>query len=189
MTVLLTNEGRAMRWILLLFPLLKLACITPSAGELTATAPCLHHVNGVLYCNDAPFTGSLIAYHTDGSVKQNTPYINGRRHGTDRAWYVDGTPMEERPYAAGKKEGLHRGWWPDGTLKFVYHFEHGLQEGVAREWFADGTPFRVFHFENGKEQGSQKMWYEDGTLRANYVVIDGRRYGLIGSKPCSSPNS
>ena len=28
------------------------------------------------------------------------------------------------------------------------------------------------------------MWQEDGTARANYVVREGRRYGLMGAKGC-----
>jgi hypothetical protein len=37
--------------------------------------------------------------------------------------------------------------------------------------------------------GQQRMWWPDGTLRANYVVRDGRRYGLLGAKGCVSVDS
>ena len=54
-----------------------------------------------------------------------------------------------------------------------------------KTWFADGRPYRVFHFLRGQEQGEQRMWYADGTPRAAYVVRDGRRYGVLGSKGCT----
>jgi hypothetical protein len=31
------------------------------------------------------------------------------------------------------------------------------------------------------------MWWENGLIRANYVVKNGRRYGLIGLKLCVNP--
>ena len=90
-------------------------------------------------------------------------------------------------YISGKKNGVHRGWWTSGSRKFEYTFVDDLNEGVAKEWFEDGTPLRVFNYVNGKEEGGQEMWYADGSIRANYVVRNGRRYGLIGAKPCSNP--
>ena len=39
----------------------------------------------------------------------------------------------------------------------------------------------------GYEEGSQKAWWQNGVIRANYVVKNGRRYGLIGLKLCMNP--
>jgi antitoxin component YwqK of YwqJK toxin-antitoxin module len=54
------------------------------------------------------------------------------------------------------------------------------------DWFPDGTLYKQFRYEHGHESGAQRMWYVDGSVRANYVVRDGRRYGLIGAKGCVS---
>ena len=48
----------------------------------------------------------------------------------------------------------------------------------------DGETLSVYV--DGKEAGAQRMWNEDGTLRANYVIKEGRRFGLLGSKPCAT---
>ena len=42
--------------------------------------------------------------------------------------------------------------------------------------------FRDFNYINSKETGSQKLWYETGKIKANYEVINGERFGLIGLK-------
>ena len=42
------------------------------------------------------------------------------------------------------------------------------------------------NYYNGKEQGSQKVWYNNGKIKSNYVVKDGRRYGLLGTKNCTN---
>ena len=36
----------------------------------------------------------------------------------------------------------------------------------------------------GKEVGRQQLWYDDGGVRSNYVMLNNRRYGLLGTKNC-----
>ena len=98
--------------------------------------------------------------------------------------YSNGAVWQVRTYRDGKEEGIHRGWWPNGSQKFEYHYRNGLSEGSQREWFEDGAPFTEFNYLAGHESGLQRMWTPYGKLRANYVVKDGRRYGLIGAMGC-----
>ena len=56
--------------------------------------------------------------------------------------------------------------------------------GEMKEWTIDGKLFHLAHYVNGQEEGIQKMWYENGKIRANYVIIKGKRYGLLGTKNC-----
>jgi antitoxin component YwqK of YwqJK toxin-antitoxin module len=83
------------------------------------------------------------------------------------------------------REGEHRGWYENGAVKFVYHYTRGVSEGVQRQWFPSGQPFTAFHHHAGHEVGQQEMWNADGTLRSNYVIRDGRRYGLLGAVGCT----
>ncbi len=134
----------------------------------------------------APFSGWLVERYDGGPIKSLTPYLDGRVEGTMIGWYTDGVRMFERSYSAGRREGLHVGWWENGRLRFRYRFHGDLQQGLSEELYEDGRPRRLFHYRDGAEEGSQRMWDEDGALYANYVVIAGRRYGSIGSKPCYS---
>ena len=157
--------------------------------EVISTNAHLHRAGGMLYYAGVPFSGHLVAPYEGGMIKSTTPYLDGRAHGLAKGWYPDGTQQFVRWYQVGKKEATHVGWWDNEATQFVYHFQNGLHEGNAKEWYSNGLLYRDFNYENGQEAGTQQMWYEDGTLRANYVVKDGRRYGLIGSKPCSNPTS
>ncbi len=148
----------------------------------------LKRKNGRLYQDSSLYSGYLMEYFDEGSPKRLTPYLAGKMHGLVRAWYQNGALRQERLYWQGKREGVHRGWWEDGTAQFEYHFNKDLHEGRAREWFADGSLYRESHYARGQEEGSQRMWRPDGSLRANYVVRDSRRYGLLGAKPCAGPN-
>jgi len=62
-------------------------------------------------------------------------------------------------------------------------------EGVAREWYRCGALYRETNYRAGQEEGLQRMWWPDGTLRANYVVRDGRRFGLLVAKGCIASDS
>jgi len=148
--------------------------------------PRLFMSGGVLEFEGQPFMGTREGRAEDGAVVERMPFRDGFRHGVARAWYANGVPRYERRYVEGDEDGLHRGWYLTGGLKFEFRFEDGLLSGLAREWFEDGILFKEFRYVLGHEDGLQRMWYEDGELRANYVVMDGRRYGRIGAKGCVS---
>ena len=140
--------------------------------------------NGVTRLNGVPFTGMLRTRYESGAVKRLASYREGRLEGLARGWYANGSPSYIRTYWLGREEGVHRGWWENGAAKFIYNFHDGKAEGLSREWFEDGSAFTEFHFVAGHEAGSQRMWTPYGKLRANYVIRDGRRFGLMGSMGC-----
>jgi hypothetical protein len=155
------------------------ASLTPESLPVRSDDPVLERVNGVMYYSDTRFSGKL----KDGLTL--TDYKNGLKHGKSVAMYKNGQTNYIRTYSRGLETGTHSGWWENGTPRFVYHFEAGVHHGVSRDWFSDGSLFRDFNYEHGYEEGPQIMYFENGSLRANYVVRDGRRFGLMGTKPCT----
>ena len=41
-----------------------------------------------------------------------------------------------------------------------------------------------FNYINGKEAGKQLLLKSNGNIKANYEVVNGERFGLIGLKKC-----
>lgn len=141
--------------------------------------------NGFLFFNESPFTGNLIAKHENGKLKSNVQYVAGRKHGYEKHFYINEALSVERFYNKGLKIGIHKALWQDATPKFEYHFnEKGEYDGVVKEWYNTGQIYRFFNYENGKEIGSQRLWKLDGNIKANYEVVNGERFGLIGLKKC-----
>ena len=182
------SSGRVSRGIVLqaslVLPVLVLigllwVLLAPGDLPISADDPALTREHGILYLDTLPFTGTV----QDGLTL--TSYMTGLKHGQSESRYKNGERNFVRTYAAGRETGVHEGWWEDGTPRFEYHFKDGVHHGVSKDWFRDGTLFRDFNYEHGHESGSQKMYFEDGSLRANYVVKDGRRFGLMGTKPCT----
>ncbi len=111
-------------------------------------------------------------------------HINGLEHGEWRKYYPSGGLMEKRYFNKGVKVGLMRNWWENGLVQSEYHFKDGEYDGTCREWNQKGLIIREMNYRMGYEFGSQKQWYDNGSYRSNYVIVDGRRYGLLGTKNC-----
>ena len=145
----------------------------------------LELADGVLTLMGSPVTATVIEHHENGILKRSEEWVDGRRHGSSISWHSNAQVNELRTWLEGRKEGQHMGWYADGTLRFDYRYAHGLLEGNALEWYPSGILYRDFNYVAGQESGTQRMWSLDGSLRANYVVREGRRFGLIGSKGCT----
>ena len=114
-------------------------------------------------------------------------YFNGVEEGAQKKWYANKQLAEERFYINGKKEGIHKGWWPDGKPKFIFDVANDEYSGEFKEWYSSGLLGKQFHYNNGQEEGSERLWWDNGTVRANYVIRNGKKYGLIGLKTCVNP--
>jgi hypothetical protein len=141
-----------------------------------------------LFCNDIKYSGFVFTLYNAKDTMQLAGFLNGLEEGVQKKWYPNQQIASVRMYHAGKKIGKHLGFWENGQPQFEFYFEDGEHHGVANEWYQNGQPYRTFHYEHGYEAGSQKMWWENGIIRANYVIKNGRRYGLIGLKICMNPN-
>jgi antitoxin component YwqK of YwqJK toxin-antitoxin module len=143
-------------------------------------------VNGIVLYKGETFSGRIYQLYETGDTAVVSPYIDGKQDGWEFKWYSNGKLAEQRLFVNGRKEGVHKGWRDDGTKKFEYHFRHDEHEGELKEWYGNGKPARSFHYNQGHEEGRQQMWWEDGRIRANYIVKEGERFGLLGQKLCKN---
>ncbi len=56
----------------------------------------------------------------------------------------------------------------------------------SRKLSIRAVPFRKLSYAMGHESGLQQLWQSDGALYANYIVREGRKYGLTGTKECAN---
>lgn len=155
-----------------------------STPEISANDLSVRFNNGVLWYGNLPFSGVLAESYPNGRLKAKTEYQHGKKHGAERMWYPTGELYWRRNYQNGEKDGVHQGWWPNGQKKFLYHFVNGRYDGDAQEWYANGQLAKSQHFALGVEAGEQKAWRENGKLYVNYVMKNGKRYGLFNSRLC-----
>jgi antitoxin component YwqK of YwqJK toxin-antitoxin module len=141
-------------------------------------------MKGITHVDEKIFSGTLVEIIATGDTLSRESFLNGKEHGQWQKFYENGGRMETRHFEHGKKVGEYVAWWPNGKRKFEYQFSAGEYHGMLKEWDVDGHLIREAAYENGYEAGPQKVWYPDGKIRSNYVVINGRRFGLLGTKNC-----
>jgi len=164
----------------------KLAKTVPlNFVKFTDTA--LSNHQDTLFYHNAFFTGYRYALYDNGDTALLQSYFNGVEEGKQKKWYPNRQLAEERFYINGKKEGVHRSWWPDGKPKMYFEADGDEYNGLFREWYASGLMGKEFHYVHGHEEGSERLWWSNGTVRANYVIRNGKRYGLLGTMICVNP--
>lgn len=139
---------------------------------------------GITYVDGKPFTGilfSLYQSHDTAFVKQ---YSQGKQEGIQREYFQSGKMKSIRLYRNNWKVGEHQGWHSNGARAFVYHFANDEFDGNQKEWSERGQLLSDLNYQQGHEQGKQTVWYEDGKIKANYIIRNNRRYGLLGTKNC-----
>jgi len=137
--------------------------------------------------SNIPFTGMI--YVLADNKKDTTEIVGfnqGREHGLWKKFYPGGKLAEQRFFNNGKKEGIYKAWWPNGVVKLIYRFKNGEYEGNCRAWAANGLLVEDMNYKSGYEAGRQVQYYTDGRIKANYIMTDGRRYGLLGTKNCTN---
>ncbi|NMH28528.1 toxin-antitoxin system YwqK family antitoxin [Flavobacterium silvaticum] len=140
--------------------------------------------HGILYAKGKGLNGVVFQLTKNGDTIFRSQYKKGLPDGLWKNWFENGKLHEMRWFSNGSKTGDYTVYWENGTKKQQCHFEKGEYDGSYSEWNSNGKLIRQMHYKNGYEKGSQKLFYDNGSIRANYVVIDGRRYGLLGTKNC-----
>jgi len=139
--------------------------------------------NGIYYYKNEKLTGTITDKFTNGKCKAIEQINNGKQQGATETFYEDGSKESTRYYTAGEKDSVQLGWWPNTLPKYIYHFANGKYNGDFTEWYIDGNMMQQIHYQNGEEL-SGKGWRPNGKLYMNFVVRNGRRYGLMNANLC-----
>lgn len=140
--------------------------------------------NEVVFLGDKKYNGFLLELSSSNDTLLVEGYMDGLLSGVCKKWYPNKQLKEERTYIGGKKNGKQIAYWENGNKRFEFIAKNDAYEGELKEYSSDGHLFHLGTYVNGQEEGPQKMWYNNGKIRANYVIIKGVRYGLLGTKNC-----
>jgi len=159
--------------------------VTPLNLEVQRGDTALHFINGYWWYKHALFSGTIVQQDTTQQLATQQSYLSGKEHGWGFAWYANGKMESKRYYTNGEKDSLHTGWWYNGHKRFEYHFKQGKYHGDFKEFYETGEPLKHIVYDNGIEV-SGLAWRKNGKLYLNYIMRNGRRYGLINADLCYS---
>src|ERR1017187_10310191 len=144
----------------------------------------LQMVNGILNLDNRLFTGIVYTLPGENDTAEIAGFLDVKENGIRKRYYPNGQLKEIREFESGNKVGTYLAWWENGRKKMEHYFDKDEYEGTCREWNYEGGLVKEMNYKKGFEEGSQKMFYDNGKVKVNYIMINGRRYGLLGTKNC-----
>ncbi|HYC84523.1 MAG TPA: toxin-antitoxin system YwqK family antitoxin [Chryseosolibacter sp.] len=139
---------------------------------------------GLALSDGKPVTAIVFSLSEKGDTISVVPYLHGKHHGIAREYHANGRLKSIRFAENGWKQGTHRGWFENGNKQFEFHFRDDVFHGNQREWMPHGVLYSDLNYDYGVPSGHQKVWDPNGRIKTNYVIINNRRYGLLGTKNC-----
>jgi antitoxin component YwqK of YwqJK toxin-antitoxin module len=185
------NEIVTMKKLLFVLLLLGSCQTKPTVPEIEtpATDTKFMMTEGILFFNHKPYSGFVIEKYPNEKWASKSGYLNGKLEGKQEKWFENGQQQELRFYTDNHKVGKHEGWYSTGQKRFEYFIENDIPIKTQQEWYANGQRYTAFSYNNeGQPEGTQQMWFENGQIKANYVIKNGRRFGLLGAKGCMGEN-
>jgi antitoxin component YwqK of YwqJK toxin-antitoxin module len=146
--------------------------------------PKFKNQNGVLLYDGQGFNGTVFSLYPNDDTAALLSYKQGLPHGKWQQFYQGGVKTELRYFDQGKKTGDFTRWWENGNMQILYVFEDDEYQGTCREWNEQGLLVKEMNYKKGHEEGMQTWWYDNGKVKSNYRIIEGRRFGLLGTKNC-----
>ncbi len=116
-------------------------------------------------------------YYSDGSLKAEGNYDNGKQIGEWKFYHANGKIEQTGKFnKQGKFEGKWKWYFDTGQLLREENYRNGLKDGISTEYDETGKVIEEGDFINGKEDGP---WFE--LIGDNYIhgtYRDGLRNGM-----------
>ncbi len=145
----------------------------------------LHFNNGTVYNKNNLFSGTIYTlYNNSADTAEIRSYLLGKEDGVWKKFYPNHTLKEIREFKNGKKVGKMKAYWDNKNVMIECFFEDDEYDGTYKEWNRNETVIRNMNYVKGHEDGSQQMFYDNGKVRSNYIIKEGKRFGLLGTKNC-----
>jgi len=116
-----------------------------------------------------------LEYDIDWENEIKTAYFKGQLfNGTSFSNYSDGSVKHEIPYSNGKKNGIEKSWYQNGSIKGESECRNGIGIGTAKGWHENGQiAYEWFWIEKNKPHGAWKTYYENGQLKKHKIYNRG----------------
>jgi antitoxin component YwqK of YwqJK toxin-antitoxin module len=109
----------------------------------------LYFKGDICYLDGKEFTGISFDIHSNGQLKFERSYKNGRKNGLNKQWFENGQLRIETNYKNGKRDGLDKMWYENGQLNYVWKFKDGVEDGIQKTWYENGQLLAIWEYKDG----------------------------------------
>jgi antitoxin component YwqK of YwqJK toxin-antitoxin module len=159
----------------------------PTASSLRGTAPLpstdvalartnLVLMDGRLWVSGQknPFTGLMIEYAANGSLRSRSAISNGLPHGLSEGWHTNGQLQVSEHFREGVSQGLRTKWYASGAKQSEANIAEGKLNGTFRRWHENGALAEQVELVDGQPAGISLSYFPSGSLKARVVLKSGR---------------
>jgi antitoxin component YwqK of YwqJK toxin-antitoxin module len=91
-------------------------------------------------------------WYDNGQMREQSSYVNGKRHGEYTWWYPDGRVCKQLNYANGEMHGKYTWWYIGGQMRVQANYDDGHLHGKYTWWDEDGKVLEQLNYVNGVKQ-------------------------------------
>ncbi|MGB5819913.1 MAG: toxin-antitoxin system YwqK family antitoxin [Saonia sp.] len=144
------------------------------------------HQKSLWTLNDRPYSGFVVSYYPDGTMKEKFGILHGKKQNKFMQWYPDGHLKNVANYYKGKLHGEKKIWSGDSAHVLIAQFNYhtGKAHGEQKKWYPTGELYKKLNLIGGKEEGLQQAFRKNGVLYANYEAREGRIFGMKKAALC-----
>ena len=144
-----------------------LFCLTSSVGWSEAVPKDqLVYRDGLTYKKFSiePFTGKQVEFQTTGQLLNETPYVNGLKHGIEKEYFLNGTIHWRYDWITGKRENYNIQYHMNGNLQFKWAKKNGRDHGEIIVYHDNGKLRKKGQAFEGNWIGDWKNYDRQGSL-------------------------
>jgi hypothetical protein len=94
--------------------------------------------------------GQALLFYSDGNIKSENYYLNGKLHGPSKFWNPQGTLLAESYFVDGLHEGKMVWFYPSGALYSLQRYQNGVWHGPQEYYYENGILKTLMYYEKGK---------------------------------------
>lgn len=129
--------------------------------------------------NSKPFTGVIVEYYTDGTLKSRTEIKEGLLHGMSEGRHANGALQVREFFENGIADGCKTLWNDQGQKLSQASIVDGKYEDVFLAWHENGVLAQRIEMRSGEPHGMASAWDPNGELIAQVEMDQGRELRRI----------
>jgi len=88
-------------------------------------------------------TGRVMSKYSNGALRKEEFFQNGKRTGTRKWWYLNGQLGIEENYLNNQKHGVLKHWHNNGSLARLEQYDHGKLISNPEYWDSKGKVLKT----------------------------------------------
>ena len=134
-----------------------------------------------------PFSGTMVEFHRDGSLRSRSRTSQGLLHGVSEGWYTNGQLEVREHFRDGVSHGLRIKWYATGTNLSKVMVVEGKLQGTFQRWHENGVLAEQIELRDGNPEGESRAYYPSGLLKAQARLRSGKLVEQKSWKDGESP--